>query len=136
MGGIAMSTENFGTSTEYGTPGDSLSKDERMWGMLSHLSGVLGYMGVPFGNILGPLVVWLVKKEQYPFVDDQGKESLNFQITVFIAGVICFVLAFAIIGIPLGIALYIYALVVTIIAAVKANDGETYRYTINLRLIK
>ena len=69
-------------------PEGGMSKDEKMWGMFCHLSALAGYIGIPFGNIIGPLIIWMVKKEQFKFVDDQGKESLNFQITITIAAFI------------------------------------------------
>jgi len=70
-----------------------------MWGMFCHLSTLCGYV-MPFGNILGPLVVWLIKKDEYPLVDDQGKEALNFQISITIWTVIAAILCIIIIGIP------------------------------------
>jgi len=112
------------------------SKDARLWGMLCHLGALAGFVGVPFGNILGPLVFWLIKKNEFPFVDDQGKESLNFQITLTILGIICIPLVFLIIGIPLLIALAVLGVVLCIIGALKANEGQTYRYPFAFRLIK
>jgi hypothetical protein len=110
------------------------SSDERMWAMLCHLSAFAGYL-VPFGNIIGPLVIWLIKKDQYAFVDDQGKEALNFQISITIWAAVAVVLCFVIIGIPLLIAVLIFSVVMTIIAAVKANGGEYYRYPLTIRLV-
>jgi uncharacterized Tic20 family protein len=110
------------------------SNDERLWAMLCHLSTFAGYF-VPVGNILGPLIVWLVKKDQYPLVDDQGKEALNFQISVTIYLVISVVLCFVLIGFVMLIALAIFDLVVTIMAAVQANSGVYYRYPMCIRLI-
>jgi uncharacterized Tic20 family protein len=109
------------------------SNDERMWGMLCHLSGLAVLILPSFGNILGPLIVWLIKKDEYAFVDDQGKESLNFQISITIYTL---VLALTVIGIPLAIGALIFGLVMTIIAAMKANGGEYYRYPLTIRLIK
>jgi uncharacterized Tic20 family protein len=111
------------------------SSDERMWGMLCHLSTFAGYL-VPFGNILGPLVVWLVKKDEYAFVEDQGKEALNFQISITIYSLVSGILILALIGIPLLIAVIIFSVVMTVIAAIKANGGEYYRYPLTIRLIK
>ncbi|MEO1235173.1 MAG: DUF4870 domain-containing protein [Planctomycetota bacterium] len=111
-----------------------IPQEERTWAMLSHLSALAGYV-IPFGSIIGPLVVWLIKKDTMPFVDEQGKESLNFQITVAIAFVCCIPLVFIIIGIFLIIALGIVALVLMIVAAVKANNGEHYKYPFALRLV-
>jgi len=114
--------------------GAALSQDERTWGMLAHLSALAGFI-VPFGSVLGPLIVWLLKKDEMPFVDEQGKEALNFQITVAIGFVVCVLLMFVLIGIPLFFALMIYALVMTIIATIEANKGKQYRYPFALRLI-
>ncbi len=111
------------------------SSDERMWGMLCHLSTFSGYL-VPFGNILGPLIIWLVKKDEYAFVDDQGKEALNFQISITIYSLVSGILILALIGIPLLIAVIIFSVVMTVIAAIKANGGEYYRYPLTIRLVK
>lgn len=111
------------------------SAEARQWGLFAHLSALAGLI-IPFGNILGPLIVWQVKKAEMPFVDDQGKESLNFQITVAIAMIICIVLMFIVIGILLMPLVGIAALVFTIIGAIKANEGVAYRYPFTLRLIK
>ena len=111
------------------------TKDERTWAMLCHFSAFAGLI-FPFGNFLAPLIIWLIKKEEFPFVEDQGKEVLNFQISMtiylLISGILCFIL----IGIPFVIGLGIFNVIITIIAGIKANDGKSYRYPINLRLIK
>ena len=114
----------------------SENPQERTMGMLCHLLAFCGLV-MPFGgNILGPLVLWLVKKEGMPFVDDQGKESLNFQISVVIYGVGAALLSFIGIGIVLGAALGVFWLVMVIIATVAANKGERYRYPLTIRLLK
>jgi len=110
-------------------------KEERTWGMLCHISAFAGFI-IPFGGILAPLIIWLIKKDEMPFVNDQGKEAINFQITVFIAAVVCFLLMFIGIGFLLIFALAIYAIIMIIVAAMKANDGVYYRYPYALRLIK
>lgn len=111
-------------------------KESRLWGMFCHLASLSGFIGVPFGNIIGPLIIWLVKRNELPFVDDQGKESLNFQISMTIYGIIAAILVFFVIGIFLAIALFIFGLVMVIIASVKANSGEYYRYPLTIRFIK
>lgn len=116
-------------------PSEGLSAESRQWGLFAHLSALVGLI-IPFGNLLGPLIVWQIKKAEMPFVDDQGKEALNFQITVTIAMLVCFVLMFIVIGILLMPLVGIAALVFTIIGAIKANEGVTYRYPFTLRLIK
>ncbi|MBS1718340.1 MAG: DUF4870 domain-containing protein [Armatimonadetes bacterium] len=103
--------------------------------MFCHLSALISYaVGGMF--FLGPLVVWLIKKDQFPFVNDQGKESLNFQITCFLLFCIAGILAIILIGFLLLPLVGLYHLVFTIIASMAANRGETYRYPLCLRLIK
>ena len=104
--------------------------------MICHLSALAGFV-IPFGNVIGPLVVWLIKKDTMPLVDQHGKEALNFQITVAIAALVCVVLMLIIIGVFLLFIVGIGALVMTIIAAVKVSNGELdYKYPFALRLIK
>jgi uncharacterized protein len=111
------------------------TQDERTWGMLAHLSTFAGFL-VPLGSIIAPLVVWLIKRDQSAFVADQGKEALNFNISVLLAAIVCGVLVFVFIGILLGVALFIFWLTMTIIAGIKASEGVRYRYPFALRLVK
>lgn len=113
---------------------DLPSETERNWAMAAHLSALAGFV-IPFGSIIGPLVIWLVKKDDLPLVNSQGKEALNFQITVAIGALICLVLFLIIIGIFLLWALIIVDLVFIIMAAVHASKGEDYRYPFSLRFI-
>jgi uncharacterized Tic20 family protein len=106
-----------------------------MWSMLCHLSALAGFL-IPLGNIIGPLIVWQMKKNEYPQVDDQGKESLNFQITVSIAVVVCLLLMLVVIGAFLLLIVGLGSLILIIIGGLKANEGVLYRYPVNLRLIK
>ncbi|MFO8000532.1 MAG: DUF4870 domain-containing protein [Marinilabilia sp.] len=112
-----------------------MTPDEKNWGMYCHLAGFAGLL-MPFGNVIGPLVIWILKKEEYPFVDLEGKEALNFQITVAIAGVIAGLLSVVLIGIPLLIAIAVLAIVFMIKAIMETNEGRPYRYPFNLRLVK
>ncbi len=112
-----------------------LTKEEKTYGMLSHLVSFAGYI-IPLGNIIGPLVVWLLKKNESSYVDYHGKESLNFQISILIYVVVSIILSFVLIGIPLLIALAIFDIVVVIIAAIRANDGEYYQYPLCIRFLK
>ncbi|GLQ45245.1 orotate phosphoribosyltransferase [Dyella lipolytica] len=120
---------------------------ERTWAMIAHLSALLGALvtsshGGGFACFVGPLIVWLIKKDSMPFVNDQAKEALNFNISVAIATlalVLLSALTFGIgliIAIPMWVVIGIGWLVLTIIAAVKANEGVRYRYPFALRLIK
>lgn len=109
-------------------PVGSPSKEECTWGMVAHLVGLVGF--------LGPLIVWLIKKDTMPFVDDQGKESLNFQITILIAYFVAGVTSCVGIGVILLPLVLVASIVFCILGAVKANTGVAYRYPVTLRLIK
>lgn len=114
---------------------NTLNKDERMWGMFCHLSAFSGYL-IPFGSVLGPLIIWLIKKDEMTFVDDQGKESLNFQLTMLIAVIVSAILMLVFIGFLLLGVLIIFQIIVIIMASIKANEGVRYRYPYTIRFIK
>lgn len=111
------------------------SREARQWAMFCHLSALLGIF-IPFGSLIAPLIIWQVKRESDPFIDAQGKEALNFQITVAIAAAISLLLMIVVIGFFLFGLVAIGALVLTIIAGVKANEGQPYRYPFTWRLVK
>ena len=111
------------------------SYEVRQGAMLCHLAAFLGFV-FPFGSVVGPLILWQMKKEKDAFIDDQGKEALNFQITVAIAWIACIVLAFAVVGFFLMFALAVATIVLTIIGSIKANKGIPYRYPLTWRVIK
>lgn len=126
--------------------------DERAWAMLAHLS-VFAATFIPFGHIFGPLIVWLIKKDEYPLVDDQGKESLNFQISMSIYTIILIVvLVAAALGLAAGdsdsdvvisiiaagaglLIIGLLAFIFVIIASIKSYQGERYRYPLTIRFI-
>ncbi len=114
---------------------ETVSQDDRNLGMLCHLIALVGLL-IPFGNILGPLVIWLVKKDQSHFVDVEGKEALNFNITVAIAGFVSFLLMAVAIGFVLVVIVAIFWIVMAIVAASKASSGEHYRYPLTIRLVQ
>ena len=109
--------------------------EDKQWGLFAHLSSLSGLI-IPFGNIIGPLIVWQVKKDSLPFAADQGKEALNFNITIAIAAIISGLLTLVLIGFLLLPLVGLAWLIFTIIGAMKANSGEAYRYPFALRLIK
>lgn len=115
---------------------DVPSAEERQWALFAHLSALLGLVTAGWLCFVGPLVIWLVKKETMPFVEDQAKEALNFNITMMIAAAISWLLLFVLIGFILLPAVAIIWLVFVIVAAIKANEGTRYRYPLTLRLIK
>lgn len=111
------------------------TRDERTWAMLCHVLALPGLLFM-FGHVVVPLVVWLVKRESSPFVDDQGRESVNFQITATIAMFVAGLTIPLMIGFLLFPAVVIGWLVYTIIGTLRANEGIAYRYPFSLRLIK
>ena len=127
-------------------PSGAPSAEERQWAMFAHLSALLGGLLTGavggWGSFLGPLIIWLLKKDTMPFVNDQAKEALNFNITVsaifLILGILTVITLFigAIVTVPLAIIIGITALVFIVIASIKANDGVAYRYPFSVRLVK
>ena len=108
---------------------------ERQWAMFSHLSALSLFIGVPFGNILGPLIMYLIKKDEMPFGGAQAKEALNFNISLTLYAIVSGILVLVFVGIIFLLALFIISIVFTIIAAIKANDGEFYRYPLTIRFV-
>ena len=119
-----------------GQAAEEVSKDARTWAMFCHLVGLAGIVIPVVGNIVGPLVIWQIKKDEYPFVDEQGKEAVNFQISMSIYGAISAILIFACVGAFLLPAVYIVDVIFLLIATVKANNGQHYRYPLTIRFIK
>jgi uncharacterized Tic20 family protein len=124
-------------------PPGSPESQARTWNMLCHLSALAGFVFPFAGNILGPFIVWQIKKNEIPSVDVHGKASLNFQITVTLAALVtsgaAFVGSFFCIGyllIPVVLAIVVAGLVFTIIAGIKANNGEDFKYPVSLDLVK
>jgi uncharacterized Tic20 family protein len=112
-----------------------ISSDIRTWAMFTHLSALLAYIGVPFGHIVGPLIIWLVKKDDDPFINSHGRESLNFQLSITLYTGIAFLLMFAIVGfvlLPVVLGMHV---VLCILAALRANDGQLYRYPLTIRFL-
>lgn len=132
-----VDVESQGTSDSVVVP----VGDERTWALLGHLSALSAFVVTGIGCVLGPLIIWLVKRDTLPFAADQAKEALNFNITVLIgaAGLVLFSMVTLGIGlllaVPLGFALFFYWLIFTIIAAINANNGIRYRYPMTLRLV-
>jgi uncharacterized protein len=126
---------------EFVDAGGEPASDEKTWAMLCHLSSFLGYFVViPFASIIGPLVVWLLKKDSSAFVDVHGKEAINFQIMMSIVYTITWILflsiIFTLIAIPLFSILGIWILVLVIVAAIKALNGEHFHYPLTIRFIR
>jgi hypothetical protein len=122
-------------------PAFEFERYQRQWAVLCHLSALLQIAMLPtIGNILGPAIVWLVKKDQYPLVNVEGKESLNFQISMSLyAWLVSALLALTCIGkllIPLAVlALSVVDVVLVVMASVRTNRQEVYRYPLSIRFL-
>ena len=112
------------------------SPSVRTWNVLCHATALAGFFVPWAGHILGPLIVWLVKRNDSPKIDEHGKESLNFQISMLIYNVIAGVLCLVLIGFVILAILHILNLVLVIIASIQASEGKFYRYPLAIRLIK
>ena len=112
-----------------------LSETERNWAMLCHLSAFAGFF-FPFGGIIGPLICWLSKKDESRWVDQNGKQSLNFQLSVLLYIVLATPLCLIIIGIPIIVFLIFLKVICIIIASVKASKGEEFKYPITIPFIQ
>ncbi|MEI8213380.1 MAG: DUF4870 domain-containing protein [Planctomycetota bacterium] len=112
-----------------------MDKNERTWGMLLHFSVFAGYV-LPLAGLIAPIVIWQIKKDEFPSIDVHGKNVMNFLISMFIYGVVAVLLTFVIIGIPLLALLGIVGIVFPIIGGIKANNGEIWKYPGMLQLIQ
>ncbi len=109
-------------------------EDEQMWGLLLHLSAFAGFL-IPFGNLIGPIIIWQVKKDESNFLDEVGREAVNFQIAITIYTFVSALLIPVFIGLLLIVAVTLGMIVFTVIAAIKASDGECYRFPMIFRVI-
>ena len=114
----------------------TLSDDACKTASLLHLSALIGLLGNGIGFLLGPLAVWLLKRDDDPFVDEHGKEAVNFQLTMILAAIVSAVLIVVVVGFFLLGLVAIAMVLFPIIAAIKARDGEMYRYPATIRFIK
>jgi uncharacterized Tic20 family protein len=112
-------------------------KSERQWAMACHLAALAGYL-MPYlaASFLAPLIIWLIKREEGTFVDEQGKEALNFQLSLLVYAFVCALLFFVAVGIFLVFPLIVFGFVCPIVGAVKASEGISFRYPICIRFIK
>lgn len=118
-------------------------RDARNWAMWCHLSALSGYVVVPLGHVGGPLLIWQLKKDQFPSLNEHGREAVNFQLSVLIyliggamAAFITSCIGVGVLLFPLLLVIPVVGTIFTIIAGVKANEGVSYQYPLNLRLIK
>lgn len=109
-------------------------KQEKNWALFCHLGGFCGYI-IPLGNIIVPLVIWLIKRDESSFVNQHGKEALNFNVSFTIYAIIAGLLCLLLIGFVLLPVILIMQIVFIINAAMHASRGEYYRYPLTIRLI-
>jgi hypothetical protein len=107
----------------------------RSWCVISHLSALVGFFIPALGHIFGPLIVWLIKRSDSPEIDAHGKEALNFQISMLLYSVVSAILCLILIGFVFLAILHVLNVVFVIIAAVRAGEGQMYRYPLTIRLI-
>ncbi len=112
-----------------------LSETERNWAMFCHLSAFAGFF-VPFGGIIGPLVIWLSKRDESTWINENGKASLNFQLSMLLYMILVLPLCLIIVGIPILVILGILKIVFIVIASVKASKGEEFRYPLAIPFIQ
>jgi uncharacterized Tic20 family protein len=111
------------------------TKEERNWAVVLHLS-VLAGIFIPWGGFIIPFGIWLIKKQDSSFIDRQGREVINFLITVTIAGLVGAILSIILVGFAILALLVVAVFLLTILSAIKVSDGEDYRYPFILRLIR
>ena len=116
-------------------PVAEIPKEERQWAAFSHLAALLILVAPPVGGVIGPLVIWILKKDDMPFVRQEGRESLNFQITVLIAMCVAALLMLVVVGFVLLPLIALANIVLVVVASLQASDGKPYRYPFSLRLI-
>ncbi|GJM08461.1 MAG: hypothetical protein DHS20C11_07370 [Lysobacteraceae bacterium] len=109
--------------------------EAKNWAVVCHLSALSGCI-IPFGNLIAPLVIWLLQKDRHPLIDANGKEAVNFQISVTIYLMVAVALMLIVIGFFLAPLIGLVALIFIIVAAVKTSNGETFRYPLSIRLIQ
>ena len=112
------------------------SSNTRTWCVLCHASALLGLFFHFLGHILGPLVVWMLKRNEGADIDAHGKEALNFQLSMLIYDAVALILCLVLIGVPILIVLWVLNTVFVIVASIKASDGVLYRYPLTIRFIK
>lgn len=114
---------------------DTVPREERNFGVIVHVAALAVHI-IPFGNILGPLIVYLMKRDDSDFVEACGKNCLNFELSVTLYAAICLVLALVGIGFFLLGALWLFNLICIVIAAVKASEGKVFNYPLAIRFMK
>ena len=126
---------NLTDGTDSAASTATVDETARTSAVAAHLSTFAGLV-VPFGSVIGPLAVWLTRRDRDPFIDDAGREALNFGISIAIYGAVVLVATLMLVGIPLLVVGVIAWVVLASLAAVKASQGQAYRYPLTMRLVR
>ncbi len=129
-----MSNNPYSATETYDEEYPPLTPEVTNWAMLCHLTALIGLVTMFF--FVGPLVVWLLKRDEHPFIDEQGKEALNFQLSMLIYKTLALMSCFFLIGFVLVPALVLADVVLVITASVKVSSGISYRYPLTIRFIR
>jgi uncharacterized protein len=117
------------------SPPTDAEREARRWASICHISALVGLLGNGIGFVLAPLIIWLIKRNDHPFLDEQGKEAINFQITMFLAAVVSGVLMLVVIGFLLLPIVLVLMIVFPILASIRASEGIHYRYPLTIRFL-
>lgn len=127
-------THNFPPADDSSPP---VAKDnEKTWAILMHVSSFAGLLGIPLGNIFGPLTVWLIKRDESPALDQHGRNALNFQLSITLYSIISLFLCLILIGIVLLAALFVTGFICSCIAAINADKGRVYHYPFTINFFR
>lgn len=110
--------------------------NEKLWVNLCHITALSIFVGIPFGNVLGPLIIWLIKKDEFSSVDKEGKKSLNFQLSMTLYFIISLILIVGFVGFILLPIVVITDVVLVVVAIVKINNDEEFDYPLTIKFIK
>lgn len=134
-----MNGEKTGDAPALPAPATDSAKKEargRDWAVFCHLSALVGFLGLPFGCLIGPLLVWLIKRDEYPFLDDQGREAVNWQLSLLVYQLCALLLCCFLIGLAILPLLKVVNFVFILVAAVSAGKGQGYRYPLAIRFFR
>ena len=106
-----------------------------MWAMFVHLSALLGLTAIPILGFVAPVVIWQLKKEDFPELENHGRNVTNWLISSLIYSGVCFLLCFVFIGFPLFVLLGIVAVIFPLIGGLKAHNGEVWKYPLSLPIL-
>jgi len=113
-----------------------ITEHDKTWGMLAHLSAFVQFIIPTFGLIVGPLIIWILKKDTMPFVKKEATEALNFNISIALYALIAGSLVFIAVGVVLLPLVFVFWFICVLVASIKAYKGIHFRYPLTLRFIK